>query len=263
MYLGAVGEVATLSNNINAPLGVHAYGHFQSNVPTGRMISVKAEGSWDKVAAAAPGSQLYNDIVRWANTIKGRSGRVMLAYNHEPEASGNVYRGTPGDFIAAWRRVVTIFRNQGVQNVDFTLQMTAWAFRTSPSDRRYAGKWYPGDSYVDIVGADAYNWYTCGHGNGRWMELKELVDPVLAFARAHGKPAALPEFASHTNTRRAQWIRNAHAYLVANRSIIAAAFYFQQSPTNSANSDCRWKLTTAGEYDAYHGMARDSTYFRP
>jgi len=64
-------------------------------------------------------------------------------------------------------------------------------------------KWYPGDAYVDNVAADAYNWFTCGHGAGRWNELSTLTDPVLAFARAHGKPASLPEFASHQDARHA------------------------------------------------------------
>ena len=261
MYIGAVGDVAPLADSINAPLGTHAYAHFQEKVPSGRMITVEADGSWANVAGASAGSALYDNIVRWARTLKSRPGRTMLAYHHEPEASSDGNLGGPSNFIAAWRRVVTIFRAQGVQNVVFTWQMTAWSFRTSPSDPRYAAKWYPGDAYVDNIGADAYNWYTCGHGKGRWTELKTLVDPVLAFARAHGKPASLPEFASFADLRRAQWLRNAHQYLVANRSVLSAAFYFQQFPTNSANSDCRWKLTTSAEFDAYHDTARDSAYF--
>ncbi len=117
--------------------------------------------------------------------------------------------------------------------------------------------------YVDNVGADAYNWFTCGNGAGRWNELSTLTDPVLAFARAHGKPASLPEFASHQDARRAQWVSNAHDYLVANGDIISAAFYFNRGPTNPANSDCSWQLETEAEFSQYGEMARNTAHFTP
>jgi len=241
-------------------MATHAYAHFSDRVPAGRMLTVRASGTWRDVANARSGSALYADIVRWAQTIKARSGPVMVAYHHEPEASGSGRVGTAGDFIAAYRRVVDIFRAQGVRNVEFTWQMTDWAFRTSPSDPRYAAKWYPGDAYVDNIGADAYNWFDCGHGQGRWMELSALADPMLDFARARGKKASLPEFAADPAAQRAQWLQNAQRYLVANRDVVTAAFYFNRGPTNPANQDCSWTLRTRSEYDAVAAMARSGNF---
>jgi hypothetical protein len=262
-YLGAVGDVAGLARNTGAPVATHAYAQFSGSVPTARMITVRANGSsWRAVANAGPGSALYDDITRWADTIKGRTGPIMFAYNHEPEASASNSYGTAADFIAAYRHVVTIFRQRGVQNVEFTWQMTEYAFRVSSSDARYAAKWYPGDAYVDNVGADAYNWFDCGHGTGKWVELSTMADPVLAFARAHGKHASLPEFASDPNSRRASWLQNAHQYFLAHQDVLTAAFYFNRGPTNPANQDCSWNLTTRPEFDAYGSMAKDSAHFR-
>lgn len=259
VYLGSAGDSVGLSRSVGAPLSDHAYAHFDGGVPQGRMITVEG-GSWRTVAAARSGTAIYANIVRWADTIKARPGRVLFAYHHEPEAKYDTSLGTSADFIAAYRRVVSIFRARGVQNVVYTWQMTAWSFRTSPTDRRYAAKWYPGDAYVDTVGADLYNWYTCGHGNGKWQEFGTLAAPVLAFARAHGKQAAFPEFASTANYQRATWVANAHRYIVANRTSIQAVFYFQRPPTVYANSDCKWPLTTSTEFAAYGDMARDSTF---
>ncbi|MCA1695602.1 MAG: glycoside hydrolase family 26 protein [Actinobacteria bacterium] len=238
-YLGAAGDSQALARSTGVSLSDHSYAFFSGRVPTGRMITVKDSGTWQAVAAAAPGSALYNNIVRWAQTIKARGGVVMFAYHHEPEGANSKRYGTSADYIAAYRRVITIFRSQGVNNVNYTWQMTAWAFRASPSDPRYAGRWYPGDDYVDSVGADAYNWASCGEGSGRWEELKTLGDPVLAFAAAHGKRAAFPEFASNADPRRAQWTYNALQYIAANRGRITGAFYFHRPPTVAANSDCR------------------------
>jgi hypothetical protein len=263
MYIGSVGGGYTqLQSSTGEDLANHAYSTFSSKVPTAAMITVHAgSASWRQVADVSPGSALHDQIVRWAQTIKSRPGRVMLAYNHEPEAAAGGQRGTAAEFIAAWRRVHTIFRQQGVTNVEWTWQMTAYSFRAPATDARAAAKWYPGDAYVDNIGADAYNWYTCGHGNGRWMELKALGDPVLAFARAHGKVASFPEFASTADSRRAEWVRNAHQYLLDNQDVLTAAFYFHRTPTNPANQDCRWPLTTSAEFDAFGDIARDSAHF--
>lgn len=263
MYLGAAGDSVGLSKSIGATLSDHAYAHFSSKVPVGRMITVKSAESWRTVAAAGPGSATYNDIVRWAQTLKARGGATMIAYHHEPEASGNYNRGTPAEFIYAFRRVVTIFRAQGVKNVIYTWQMTAWSFRTKPSDLRYAGRWYPGDAYVDSVGADAYNWYTCGHGSGRNTSFATLADPVLAFARARNKQVSFPEFAMHASAARTQWLYDAKAYFIAHHDIVHAAFYFQRPPTVAANGDCKWPLSTATEFRAFGDTARHRTYFTP
>lgn len=174
VYLGAAGDSQALARATGIPLSDHAYAYFSGGVPAGRMITVKDNGTWRSVAAAGPGSATYNNIVRWAQTIKARGGMVMFAYHHEPEGANSKRYGTPAEYIQAWRRVVTIFRSQGVRNVIYTWQMTAWAFRASPSDPRYAGRWYPGDDYVDSVGADAYNWGVCGEGSGNWQELATL-----------------------------------------------------------------------------------------
>ena len=262
MYLGAVGEVQALSARTGEQLATHAYAQFSSKVPNARMITVRTSASWRQVAAAAPGSAVHEDIVRWADTIKSRPGPVLVAYHHEPEASGSSRYGTAAEYISAYRKVVSVFRSRGVTNVQFTWQMTAYSFRAPAGDARAAARWYPGDGYVDVVAADAYNWSDCGHGNDVWRELSWLADPALAFAKAHGKRAALAEFASDPDPRREQWLRNAHQYLAANQSALTAAFYFNRGPTNSANQDCSWTLTTAAEFDAYGDIARDRSRFR-
>jgi hypothetical protein len=264
IYIGSVaGGYDQAVAGTGVDLANHAYAFFSGKVPTAEMITVSAANvRWRDVAAAGPGSTLYNQIVSWAQTIKARGGAVMVAYNHEPEAHDRLTLGSAADFIAAYRHVVSIFDQVGASNVIWTWQMTAYAFRVSPSSEQYAPKWYPGDEFVDNVGADAYNWISCGAtGNGRYNELQFLGDPVVAFARAHGKKASFPEFASHANANRATWLDNAHRYLVQNQDIITAAFYFNRPPTIASNADCRWGLTAASEYGQLREMAQDTAHF--
>ena len=262
IILGAVGDVFALANKISTPLAAHRYAQFAGKVPRGSMITVGASQTWAQVAAMRQGSALHRDVVRWAREIKSRPGRPLLAYSHEPESAVHSHKGSAGEFIRAFRRVVEVFRQENADNVRFTWQMTAWSFRADPGNRLSAPRWYPGDRYVDVVGADAYNWFTCGEGSGRWMSLRDLVRPAIAFAKLHEKKSAVPEFASFTNPRRARWLDNAHDFLGNHKANIVAAFYFQQDPTNPANPDCKWKLTRDAEFLAFRRMARDSEDFR-
>jgi len=260
ILLGIVGDVAAADSNTGQTFAVHRYGYFNGKVPKAKMITVRSSASWQSTANLKAGSAAYNDVVRWADTIKSRSGKVYVAFHHEPESQASSKFGNATDYKAAFRRVVTIFRNRGADNVIWTWQMTDWAFRTDPSDRQYAANWYPGDAYVDVVAADPYNWYTCGAGQGRWMSLKSLVDPTLAFAKAHHKQALLAEFASQRNSRRASWLTDARDYLAAHDATIAAVFYYNNRPMNPASQDCTWKLSTSTEWSALRSMARNASF---
>ena len=266
MYIGSVdGGYEQALAGTGVPLADHAYAFFTAKVvPQAAMVTVSAANTpWRTVAAAGPGSALYDDIVRWAQAIKARGTTVMVAYNHEPEGHDRLQLGSATDFINAYRHVESIFTEQGATNVVWTWQMTAYAFRVDPASDQAAAKWYPGDAWIDNVGADAYNWYTCGStGTGQYSELQQIGDPVLAFARAHGKAASFPEFASHANSNRVQWLNDAQQYFIRNRDVLTAAFYFNRPPTIAANADCRWGLTSSGEYGALRQMALDTAHFK-
>ena len=264
IYIGSVaGGYQQALTGTGVALANHAYATFAGGVPKAAMITVSAGGTkWRDVAAARPGSALYSQIVTWARTIKARGGNPMVAYNHEPEAHDRLTLGSAADFIAAYRHVESIFDRQGATNVVWTWQMTAYSFRVAASSDQAAARWYPGDQWIDNVGADAYNWISCGAtGTGKYNELQYLGDPVVAFARAHGKKASFPEFASHSNAHRTQWLSNAQRYLIRNRDVLTAAFYFNRPPTIASNADCRWGLTSTSEYGALRRMAQDTAHF--
>ena len=93
--------------------------------------------------------------------------------------------------------------------------MTAFAFKAM--DRRRAVDWYPGEAYLDYIGADAYNWYNCRPGTSNpWNSLESLVNPMRLFAQGKAiKGIIIPEWASTEDpaqpNRKAQWINDARA----------------------------------------------------
>ena len=90
---------------------------------------------------------------------------------HQPTAGAAKSRGgSPAQFKAAWRRAVTIFRQERATNV-------RWAF--NPTTDTYAGTTdvrtiYPGNDVVDILGLDGYNWGTTRTRNLGWRSFDNV-----------------------------------------------------------------------------------------
>lgn len=232
------------------------------------LLSVKSERrnhtfvQWRDIANAQPGSALHNDIVTWANRIKSLGTHVYFTFNHEPETSLNS-SGQGADFIAAWRKVVTVFRGQGVTNADYLWIMTAYSFKAR--DRRRAVDWYPGEAYIDYMGADAYNWYNCRPGTSNpWNSLEQLLNPMRLFAQGKTiKGLMVPEWASTEDSalpgRKAQWFTDARAlFKKPGWERFKAVLYYNKS---SKYPNCRWFVDSSqASLTAFSAMANDVYY---
>ncbi|MGH6864573.1 MAG: hypothetical protein ACRECN_10005, partial [Methylocella sp.] len=113
-----------------------------------------------------------------AATIRALGGTVWLRLFYEmtdspAEACANPTRSGP-IFIAAWQHVVSLFRAAGAANAKW-----AWA----PGEPAYAKNielnYWPGGSFVDVVGEDHY-WKTAADWPAVWS--------VCAVAQSLGKP---------------------------------------------------------------------------
>ena len=77
----------------------------------------------------------------------------------QPTADGSrPAGGTPAEFVAAWRHVVTLFRNNGATNVKWVFNPTTDTYAETTDVRTI----FPGSNYVDLLGLDGYNWGTGG-----------------------------------------------------------------------------------------------------
>lgn len=163
------------------------------------------------VANAKPGSRIYQDMQRQAQQIKAFKAKVYIAYNHEPEAGNSVSYGNGSQFAAAWRKVVSVYRAEGVKNAEYVWTMTAYGFNRK--DSRRAELYYPGDAYVDHIAADGYNWYRCRTDKGQWRDLADVIEGHRQFGLKHpSKGLMLWEFGSTEDVakpgRKAQWLRD-------------------------------------------------------
>jgi mannan endo-1,4-beta-mannosidase len=106
--------------------------------------------SMQKIAAGA-----YDSTLRSSAAEAKAFGRpVILSF--APEANGTWYswgygNTSPSTWVAAWRHVVTVFRQQGATNVTWM-----WTMNAPFSDSGPVSAYWPGSSYVGIVGLDGY-----------------------------------------------------------------------------------------------------------
>ena len=219
---------------------------------------------WRDIANAAVGSPLYNDVVRWANALKSYGAPMSFTFNHEPEAGASDRMGTPAEYIAAWRRIVTIFREQNVDNVRFTWIVTAYAFRVN--DSRRAVDWYPGDAYVDAAAVDAYNWYDCRtEVDSPWRSMEYLLEPFRTWGQLHpDEELIVTEWGSHedasTPGRKANWITEAQAlFKQPGWEQFTTVIYYNQALRSSCNF---WLDSSQATLSAWVAMANDSFYLR-
>lgn len=89
-----------------------------------------------------------------ATEVRAYGYPVLLSF--APEANGPWYRWgwthvSPATWVAAWRHVVRVFRQQGTWNAQWV-----WVINRSSSTTGPIQKYWPGSSYVSMVGIDGY-----------------------------------------------------------------------------------------------------------
>jgi mannan endo-1,4-beta-mannosidase len=114
---------------------------------------VQIDPTGASVAAIAAG--YYDAYLRsYADAVRDFGHPVVIGFGHEMNATwyswgyGHV---RPATFVAAWRHVVTVFRQQGADNVTWL-----WTIQADMAGSGPIALWWPGPDYVTWVGIDGY-----------------------------------------------------------------------------------------------------------
>lgn len=229
--------------------------------------SVRTDGTqipYASIIAAEPGSSIYNEMEAWVDRLAALGVSVWFTYHHEPMASVSSSLGTAADYVLAWQKWVDLFRSRDATNVKFMWIATDQSFWLGSGDRRAAPKWYPGDTYVDGIGGDAYNWFNCRTGIvNRWKSLREIIEPMRQFGLLHPDEALyLTEWASAEDParpgRKAQWITDA-------RNLFKQPGWEQFDGVDYFNlrgqGNCDWRVTSSTSAGAaFAAMGADPFY---
>lgn len=156
--------------------------------------------------------------------------------------------GAPAKYAAAWRRIVDIFRREGAANVRWVFNPNVGnpvAYGAGTSHWNWYGNYYPGNAYVDYVGAHGFNgprvW------GGSWKSFGEMFDGAQAehmltdlVTRYPGKPIIVGEFASDEGAAgaKAQWITDAYRVLLSHPNVVGAVWF-------NMNKEADWRIESS------------------
>lgn len=139
-------------------------------------------------------------ITAWAETVAAWGKPMFFRWNSEFNS-----RGLPAaDFVAAWRHAKDLCDANGAVNVTWV-----WCPNQTTAGENLA-PWYPGDSYVDWLAFDAYNWGSeSGNAYLSWGDthatFADTYDKVSALSST--KPIMVAETASNeAGGDKAAWI---------------------------------------------------------
>ncbi|MFN8546662.1 MAG: glycosyl hydrolase [Candidatus Eisenbacteria bacterium] len=164
---------------------------------------------------------------QWARDARAFGTPVMLRFGFEMNGDWFGWSGRPDLFIAAWRRVHDIFREEQATNV---LWMFAPNCMSVPdTGENSIPKYWPGDEYVDWLAVDGYNFGEHHDQWHHWQPLGEILAPVLdLYAKERPNlPVLVSEFgcAPGDPGERAAWISDA-ARALADRPQVKGAIWF-------------------------------------
>lgn len=145
------------------------------------------------------------EIRRWAADARDWGRAFFLVFNWEmnldgiwPYSSEITTEKNPGDFVAMWRHVHRIFRQEGATNATWV-----WCPNSVYANSTELTGLYPGDDVVDWTCLTAYNW------SWGWRSFADMVGPTYdqVQALAPSKPVLLGETGStEKNGSKAAWI---------------------------------------------------------
>lgn len=247
-------------------------------ITAGNVPLVSPIGSGKSSWASIADGEFDSDIINMAQKVRDSGiSPFVFCFNHEPEDEirnnpTDTFMGTAADYISAWQQIVTIFRQEQAENVDFMWIMRGRTFgdpANIPFGLPSAETLYPGDDYIDWIAADIYNYAF----NGNWQSLGEVAANFYAFGSQRPKPLAFGEWGSReeffnpTNdgTRKGQWYDDAAEWLKTEGTRIKAIMYFNRYPEDEfggpdpyGESGPDWRIDTSSKsLEAYRLLAQD------
>ena len=192
---------------------------------------------------------------RAADLARGLPFDVMIRFGHEMNGDWYAWSGQPSAYRAAWRHMVSVFRQEGASNVKWV-----WSPNVDQGSYPFA-QYFPGDSWVDYVALDGYNWGTSGVGVDRWQSLAQVFSSSYKqLTQLSSKPVIIAETSSsEIGGDKAAWIRQGLLRTIPQEfPRVRAVLWFDRSMEQD------WRVDSSqGSLDAYRDVVSSSIYGGP
>jgi beta-mannanase len=188
-------------------------------------------------------------IRQFARDAKAVRGPIMIRLMHEMNGNwypwdGTVNGNSPAQFIAAWRHIHDIFKEEGATNVTWVWSVN---HESVPATKRNAYRaYYPGDAYVDWTSMSGFNWGTTAPGT-HWRTFNYWYHAPLAYLKTLKKPIVLAEFGTvEQGGSKAAWIKDAYKRIRTQHPEVKAVVYYDKREAGPGSTQ-DWRITTSSK----------------
>ena len=161
--------------------------------------------------------------------VQNHLGSIYVDFEHEPDSVHHRTLGAPVQFVQAWDHVHQLAASHHLDwNNGGRLRWTLILIHNTYGSWRQSEFW-PGNGQVDLVAADGYNSFGCGHGGQRKQQTPaDTFGPVVRFAASHGNlPVFLGEWGSDDipSGEQATYISQMQSFVAQHRSIAGVMYW--------------------------------------
>jgi hypothetical protein len=245
--MGAIDELAAgLRRPVDVVLWYQHWGGWGRGLETSWLRSVTSSGrrpllTWEPWAPGSADQPSYRlrsiaggafdaYIESWANGLKAFGKPVYLRPMHEMNGNwypwgGSVNRNSAADYVAAWRRMWTIFARVGATNVRWVWSPYVEDVPANAANR--FERYYPGARYVDVLALDGYNWGSDFPQYGGWRSFAQIFSrPLVRIAALGSQPIWIAETASAPEGGdKARWVREMFSWIAAQPRVGALVWF--------------------------------------
>ena len=148
------------------------------------------------LATGATGAYDSHFVTLAQNLIAANESNAFLRLGWEFDSGSSAWSATsPGgeaNYAEYFRQIVTAMRSVPGENFKFVWNPDLYVFQ--PNSTYDVSLAYPGSSYVDDIGVDAYDRTIPQDPTNSWPYLLPALTAADQFAAAQGKPLAIPEW---------------------------------------------------------------------
>jgi hypothetical protein len=172
----------------------------------GRDAQFRPQPGYRNADIAAGAQDLY--VRRFARTLKRFDGVVYLRYGHEMNGIWYPWSHDPQGYRRAWRRIVSLFRRAGADNVRFVWSVNPNLYQPPGVWLRVLRRYWPGREYVDDIGATMIDF-----GGRKDYPVPRFSPRLQTLHRVFGKPLIITE-ANTEYEGRVAWLQELRRLLV-------------------------------------------------
>jgi hypothetical protein len=189
------------------------------------------------------GGALDSYVRGFARSVASAGLTVYIRYAHE--MNGNWYPWThdPTAYIAAWRHIVSVFRQEHATNAKFVYSVNPDLYDPDATFTEATKAYWPGAEYVDFVGSTMINF-----GGTKQYNVARFADRITLLHTLYSKPAILTEVNTAAQGRVA-WLTDLRSWLAQDSSWLKGAVLSQgtsraKASLGNAVGNLNWDIAT-------------------